>query len=110
MTKHYQIESTLTLTGSNADERIQIKPSEQAGLLSSLYNALNGSKPDNRIVGVVSSLMKAKSSIVVCNSNEKEVQLLVNSINEKLGNYNNTIDMSNPSHLKKGNDDNVKQL
>ena len=110
MTKHYQIESTLTLTGSNADERIQIKPSEQAGLLSSLYNALNGSKPDNRIVGVVSSLMKAKSSIVVCNSNEKEVQLLVNSINEKLGNYNNTIDMSNPSYLRKGNDDNVKQL
>ena len=25
MSKHYQIESTLTLTGSNADERIQIK-------------------------------------------------------------------------------------
>ena len=38
MSKHYQIESTLTLTGSNADERIQIKPSEQAGLLSNLYN------------------------------------------------------------------------
>ena len=38
---------TLTLTGSNV-ERIQIKSSEQAGLLSSLYNALNGSKPDNR--------------------------------------------------------------
>ena len=29
MSKHYQIESTLTLTGSNADERIQIKPSDK---------------------------------------------------------------------------------
>ena len=29
MSKHYQIESTLTLTGSNADERIQIKPSKE---------------------------------------------------------------------------------
>ena len=110
MSKHYQIESTLTLTGSNADERIQIKPSEQAGLLSNLYNALNGSKPDNRISKIVSSLKKAKSSIVVCNSNKKEVQLLVNSINEKLGNYNNTIDMNNPSFLRKGNDNEVKQL
>ena len=110
MSKHYQIETTLTLTGSNADERIQIKPSEQAGLLSSLYSALNGSKPDYRIVDIVSSLKKAKSSIVVCNSNKKEVQLLVNSINEKLGNYNNTIDMNNPSYLRKGNDNEVKQL
>ena len=110
MSKHYQIESTLTLTGSNADERIQIKPSEQAGLLSNLYNALNGSRPDYRIVDIVSSLKKAKSSIVVCNSNYKEVQLLVNSINEKLGNYNNTIDMNNPSYLRKGNDNEVKQL
>jgi len=110
MSKHYQIESTLTLTGSNADERIQIKPSEQAGILSNLYDALSGSKPDNRIVEIVSSLKKAESSIVVCNSNKKEVQLLVNSINEKLGNYNNTIDMNNPSYLRKGNDNNVKQL
>ena len=110
MSKHYQIESTLTLTGSNADERIQIKPSEQAGLLSNLYNALNGSRPDYRISKIVSSLKKAKSSIVVCNSNKKEVQLLVNSINEKLGNYNNTIDMNNPSYLRKGNDNEVKQL
>ena len=110
MSKHYQIETTLTLTGSNADERIQIKPFRETGLLSSLYSALNGSKPDYRIVDIVSSLKKAKSSIVVCNSNKKEVQLLVNSINEKLGNYNNTIDMNNPSYLRKGNDNEVKQL
>ena len=110
MSKHYQVESTLTLTGSNADERIQIKPSEQAGLLSSLYNALNGATPDKRIAKMVSSLKSAKSSIVVCNSNDKEVQLLVNSINNKLGNYNYTVDMSNPSYLRKGNDDSVAQL
>ena len=40
MAKHYQVESTLSLTGSNADDRIQIKPSEQAGLLSNLYLSL----------------------------------------------------------------------
>lgn len=68
MSKHYQVESTLTLTGSNADERLQIKPSEQAGLLSNLYNALNGGTADSRITKMVSSLKSAKSSIVVCNS------------------------------------------
>ena len=109
MSKHYQIETTLTLTGSNSDERIQIKPF-RARVYCQVYIVLNGSKPDYRIVDIVSSLKKAKSSIVVCNSNKKEVQLLVNSINEKLGNYNNTIDMNNPSYLRKGNDNEVKQL
>ena len=41
MSKHYQIESTLTLTGSNACERLQIKPSEQKGLISDLYKFIN---------------------------------------------------------------------
>ena len=31
--RHYQVESALSLSGSNADERIQIKPSEQAVLI-----------------------------------------------------------------------------
>ncbi|MGY8989441.1 MAG: 4Fe-4S dicluster domain-containing protein, partial [Flavobacteriales bacterium] len=110
MSKHYQIESTLTLTGSNADERIPIKPSEQAGLLSNLYNALNGKNSDNRITKIVSSLKSAKSSIIVCNSNDKDVQLLVNSINNILGNYESTIDMSYPSYLRKGNDEDVATL
>ncbi|MAR40059.1 MAG: quinol:cytochrome C oxidoreductase [Flavobacteriales bacterium] len=111
MSKHFQVESTLTLTGSNADERIQIKPSEQAGLLSNLYNALNGSSTlDKRIAKIVDSLIEAKTSIVVCNSNDKEVQLLVNAINNKLGNYGSTIDMQKTSYLRKGNDKDVSNL
>ncbi|HJM16488.1 MAG TPA: TAT-variant-translocated molybdopterin oxidoreductase, partial [Flavobacteriales bacterium] len=111
MSKHYQVESTLTLTGSNADDRIQIKPSEQAGLLSNLYNALNGGTADSRISKMVSAIKSANSSIVVCNSNDSEVQTLVNAINNKLGNYERgTIDMSNPSYLKKGNDEDVANL
>ena len=40
MSKHYQLESTLTLTGSNADERIQIKPSEQKSLLINMLRCM----------------------------------------------------------------------
>ncbi len=115
MSKHYQIESTLTLTGSNADERIQIKPSEQSELISKLYTYLTSNYDeviDSRIDKIVSSLKTAKSgtTIVVSNSNDKDVQLLVNSINNILGNYNSTIDMSTPSYLRKGNDEDVATL
>jgi len=111
MAKHYQVESTLSLTGSNADDRIQIKPSEQAGLLSNLYSALNGGTADIRIAKMANDLASnTGKSIVVCNSNDAEVQTLVNAINNKLGNYENTLSLSNPSYLKQGNDAEVAAL
>ena len=111
MAKHYQIESTLSLTGSNADDRIQIKPSEQAGLLSNLYSVLNGGTADSRIANIANDLVNnTGKSIVVCNSNDAEVQTLVNAINNKLGNYENTLSLSTPSYLKQGNDVEVTAL
>ena len=111
MSKHYQIESTLTLSGSNADNRLQIKPSEQAGLLSNLYNALNGSTADSRIQKMTTDLLNNKGkSLVVCNSNNPDVQLIVNAINNILGNYENTLTLSHPSYLKKGNDTDIATL
>ena len=82
MCKHYQLESTLSLTGSNADEHIQIKPSEQAGLLSNLYDVLNGGDiMDNRIKKLANDLLDNQGkSLVVCNSNDDKVQILVNAI------------------------------
>ena len=111
MAKHYQVESTLSLTGSNADDRIQIKPSEQAGLLSNLYSALNGGTADSRIAKMANDLANnTGKSVVVCNSNDAEVQTLVNAINNKLGNYKNTLSLSTPSYLKQGNDVEVAAL
>jgi len=86
MAKHYQIESALSLTGSNADERIQIKPSEQAGLLSNLYSALNGATADSRIAKMAKDLINnAGKSIVVCSSNDAEVQILVTQVGSAKG-------------------------
>ena len=111
MVKHYQIESTLSLSGSNADERLQIKPSEQSGLLYNLYTAINGGKADGRIAKIANDLLKNKGkSIVVCNSNDSQVQILVNAINNKLGNYENTMSLKKPSFLRQGNDTDVAML
>ena len=70
MCKHYQIETNLSLSGSNADKRIAIKPSEQAYLLSNLYAALNGNKADNRLKNIVRDLKNnIGKSIVISDSN-----------------------------------------
>ena len=97
MSKHYQLETNMSLTGANADERIRIKPSEQGYLISSLLDAVNGKSFDENLLnqctnGKFSKIVKAlkanpSKSIIVSNSNDKNVQLLVNAINHTLGNY-----------------------
>ena len=111
MSKHYQIETNMSLTGANADKRIQIKPSEQGYLISSLLDGISGKSFDKRLTKIVSALKSNKEkSIVVSNSNEKNIQLIVNAINNKLGNYGNTIHIDKPSYLKQGNSGNMDNL
>jgi len=42
MSKHYQFESMMSMTGANADERFTHKPSESGAVALALLNALNG--------------------------------------------------------------------
>ena len=44
MSRHIQVESGMSLTGSNADERILIRPSEQGSAIAHLYNELAAKK------------------------------------------------------------------
>src|SRR5690606_9948028 len=46
MSRHIQFESGLSMTGSNADVRIAIKPSEEGAVLISLYNAITGQRSE----------------------------------------------------------------
>ena len=113
MSKHYQIETNLSLSGSNADKRIVIKPSEQKVLLSDLYSSLSsGSDPkDSRLLEVVKKLKLNKgSSIIVCDSNDKKNQLIVNGINAILGNYDQTMSMAMPSYIRQGDTNKVNSL
>lgn len=110
MSKHFQFESMMSITGSNADKRAMIKPSEQANVLAYLLSKFNVS-----VSGVSTSLSDATKkvadaaymslkgamadSIVVCDSNNKAVQLLVNKLNSVLGAYTSTINLNNPVQL-----------
>ena len=49
-------------------------------------------------------------SIVLSNSNDKNVQLIVNAINNELSNYDKTILTNQPTYLKQGNSQAVDNL
>ncbi len=114
MSRHYQFESGMTLTGSNADVRIPIKPSEEAVLISGLYNQLLKAKglagyADTQtpvdLGGLVADLIENEGkSLVVSASNDTNVQLVINAINQLLGNYGNTIITTRTLNTKQGID------
>lgn len=122
MSCHHQFETTLSLTGSNADYRTGIKPSEIGSVVVSLYNAVakntggssvNGKATvyDAAIAKAAKDLVASKGkSLVVCGSNESNVQMLVNGINSMLLSYGTTIDLNNFSNTKQGNDAKVTEL
>ncbi len=116
MSRHIQFESNLSLTGSNADERITIRPSEEPVILANLYNLIaskQGGKlltvpaldSNFRLEKIATELLASKGrSIVLSGSNDKEVQKIVIAINYLLKNYGKTFDMEKPIFIKKGLD------
>ncbi|MCC8425182.1 TAT-variant-translocated molybdopterin oxidoreductase [Mucilaginibacter sp. UR6-11] len=116
MSRHIQFETGMSLTGTNADVRIPVKPSEEGVALINLYNAvtgttLPGSKKladnalNNAIIIAAKELVAAKGkALVVAGSNDVATQVLVNAINAALGSYGTTIDLDNNSNQYKGND------
>jgi len=96
-----QLESNLSLTGSNADNRILIKPSQEDAILLNIYKEIIKAV-ENRdidvpvspvdVSGISKKLLSSQGrSIVISGSNVKRIQLLVNEINRILGNVGRTI-------------------
>jgi MoCo/4Fe-4S cofactor protein with predicted Tat translocation signal len=120
MLRHIHFESGMSLTGSNADKRYKIKPSEEKSLLVDLYNriaAKTGGEhfpaPGPRIdlSGIADSLLAHKGrSIVVSGTNNTEIQIIVNGINHLLGNYSECIDLANNLRIAAGIDSRTEQL
>jgi MoCo/4Fe-4S cofactor protein with predicted Tat translocation signal len=113
MSRHIQYESYMSLTGSNADTRVQMKPSEELVILLNLFNELSGRKglqPVNVAASPVDIKPLAKElldnegkSLVISGTNDFYIQAAVNQINNILGNYGATLDMS-PVLLRQGSD------
>jgi MoCo/4Fe-4S cofactor protein with predicted Tat translocation signal len=111
MSRHFQFEGQMSMTGTNADTRVQILPSQEGQIAAAIYAGLTGG--DASIEGVsemalnnVVNALKANkgASLVVAASNDPAIQRIVNAINENLGNYGSTIDTTNPINMFQGDD------
>ncbi|HEX2395031.1 MAG TPA: 4Fe-4S dicluster domain-containing protein, partial [Bacteroidales bacterium] len=96
-----QIESNLSLTGSNADTRIQIKPSQEYSILLNIYKEIAATVEKHQvdvppspvdITEITKRLLSSRGkSLVISGSNIQRTQLIVNEINRLLGNIGTTI-------------------
>jgi hypothetical protein len=116
MSRHFQFETGMSLTGTNADTRVPIKLSEEGPALITLYNAITGNNlaggnlgnnvtADKALKLVAKELVQNKGkALVVSGSNDVSTQILVNAINAAIGSYGTTIDLDNPCKRYEGND------
>ncbi|NOX90085.1 MAG: 4Fe-4S dicluster domain-containing protein, partial [Calditrichaeota bacterium] len=127
MSYHVQIEGRLSVTGSNADNRITATTAEFGVLLNYIAAKLEEKagtanlpvKADltqtrvskQTLDKIISKLWSAKgNSLVVCGANDVRLQILVNYINHLLGSYGATIDLARPSYQKLGDENSVNEL
>lgn len=114
LSRHIHFESMMSMTGSNADDRYTHKPSETGNVALALLAKLGGTvtapvfKNARLTKGIeqTAALLAANkgTSLVVCGSNDVNVQLIVNAINEAIGANGTTINWSNTSNIRKGID------
>ena len=118
MNKHIQFESMMSMTGANADERFTHKPSEAGAVAVAILNALNGQavtgvsdKVKKGVEKTVAALNAHKgAALVVSGSNDVNVQLVVNAINEAIGANGTTVNWANPLLIRQGLDSEMATL
>jgi len=117
---HIQFETGLTITGSKADKRVPVKPSEEAGLLLQLYNeiaakagqaSIPAGASHEAIPALAGRLWESKGkSLVVSGSNDPNQQIMVNAINQLLENNGATIGFETPLLTRQAFDNEMEEL
>ena len=120
LSRHIHFESMMSLTGSNADDRYTHKPSETGAVALAILAKLGGAvtapviadtKLAKGIEATAAALSAAKgSALVVCGSNDANVQVVVNAINDAIGANGTTINWSNTNNTRQGIDADMAQL
>lgn len=112
MSRHIQFEGYFSMTGANADERYIHKPSETGAVALALLGALGGGTSAKLSGALAEGIKKTAAelsahkgeALVVCGSNDPNVQLIVNAINESIGAGGKTINWSTPVNYRQGVD------
>jgi len=121
---HVQFESGLSVTGSNADVRIPIAPSELGAIAVALLRRVarkagvtgvsEGKEffsDAQKLDAVADELWKHRGeSLVVSGVNDVSIQTVVNALNWFLGNIGKTVDLTQPSLQRTGDDSAMAEL
>ncbi len=116
MSRHFQMESNMTLSGAAADRRIPMSAADQKQALLKIYNVITNAGVATKKIANEDSVMKAaqqlKSSgvngVLICGLQDRNAQLLVLAINQALGSIAFTT--AGVRKIRQGSDQNVMQL
>ena len=116
MSKHYQFEANMTLSGAAADKRVPMTIANQKQALVKIYNVITGSavavgKLDNEdvVMKAAKQLSDAGSKgLLVSGIQDKNAQLLVLAINQKLA--SEAFSTIGTRQIRKGSNEKVAQL
>ena len=116
MSRHFQLESNMTLTGAAADKRVPMSVANQKQALVKIYNVItNGtiatSKIENEdeVIKAAKQLKAAGSKgVLVSGIQDKNAQLLVLAINQALS--SEAFSTAGTRQIRKGSNEKVTQL
>ena len=112
MSKHIHFETVASLTGSNADEKYLCRPSEIGAIAVALLSAVKGGEiagVDAKLKAGIEAAAKALTAnkgaaLVVAGSNDKDIQIIVNAINDVIGANGTTINFGATVNYRQGID------
>ena len=114
MSKHYQIEANMSLSGANADTRIPLKPSLQKKALLRFYDLISGQnsgvklndKLDAKLKSISDNLLKSNGKgVFVTGLDDVGAQLIALKINELI--KSNVINVQKLNYTSQGDDQKV---
>jgi len=116
MSKHYQFEANMTLSGAAADKRVPMKVADQKLALVKIYSIITGSAvsvgklANEDVVVKAAQQLKAAGSkgLIVSGIQDKNAQLLVLAINQALA--SEAFSTVGTRQIRKGSDAKVAQL
>lgn len=116
MSKHYQFEANMTLSGAAADKRVPMKVADQKLALAKIYSIVTGSAVavgklanEDVVIKAAQQLKDAGSKgLLVSGIQDKNAQLLVLAINQALA--SEAFSTVGTRQIRKGSDAKVTQL